>query len=48
MTYPSRRPKTAIPLAFTEHGVVMLANILKSKKASLTSVAIVRAFIALK
>jgi hypothetical protein len=48
MTFPSRRPKKALPFAFTEHGVVMLANILKSKKARLTSVAIVRAFIALK
>ncbi len=48
MTYPVKRPKTALPLAFTEHGVTMLANILKSKKARQTSVAIVRAFIALK
>ena len=48
MTYPVKRPKTALPLVFTEHGVAMLANILKSKKARLTSVAIVRAFIALK
>ena len=48
MTYPVKRPKTALPLAFTEHGVTMLANILKSKKARQTSIAIVRAFIALK
>ena len=48
MTYPSKRPKTALPLAFTEHGVTMLANVLKSKKARQTSVAIVRAFIAIK
>ena len=48
MTYPSRRPKMAFPFAFTEHGVAMLANILKSKKARQTSIAIVRAFIALK
>ncbi len=48
MTYPIKRPKTALPLAFTEHGVSMLANVLKSKKARQTSVAIVRAFIALK
>lgn len=34
--------------AFTEHGVAMLANVLKSKKARQTSVSIVRAFIALK
>jgi hypothetical protein len=48
MTYPVKRPKSAFPFAFTEHGVTMLANILKSKKARLTSIAIVRAFIALK
>ena len=48
MTYPVKRPKTAIPLAFTEHGVTMLANILKSRKARLTAVAVVRAFIALR
>ena len=48
MTYPIKRPKTALPLAFTEHGVAMLANVLKSKKARQTSVSIVRAFIALK
>ena len=48
MTYPAKRPKTAMPLAFTEHGVTMLANVLRSKKARQTSVAIVRAFIALK
>jgi hypothetical protein len=48
MTYPVKRPKTALPLAFTEHGVTMLANILRSKKARQTSIAIVRAFIALK
>lgn len=44
MTYPIKRPKTALPLAFTEHGVTMLANVLKSKKARQTSIAIVRAF----
>lgn len=48
MTYPEKRPKTALPLAFTEHGVTMLANVLKSKKARQTSISIVRAFIALK
>ena len=48
MTYPTKRPKSALPLAFTEHGVAMLANVLKSKKARQTSIAIVRAFIALK
>ena len=48
MTYPAKRPKIALPLAFTEHGVTMLANVLKSKKARQTSVMVVRAFIALK
>ena len=48
MTYPAKRPKTAWPLAFTEYGVTMLASVLKSKKARETSIAIVRAFIALK
>ena len=48
MTSVNKRPKTALPNVFTEHGVTMLANILKSKKARQTSVAIVRAFIALK
>ena len=48
MTYPIKRPKGARPFAFTEHGVTMLATVLKSKKARSTSFAIVRAFIALK
>jgi len=37
MTYPVKRPKTALPLAFTEHGVTMLANVLKSSKARQTT-----------
>jgi|SRR4051812_13116015 len=48
MTFSSKRPKTALPLVFTEHGVTMLSNVLKSKKARQTSIAVVRAFIALK
>lgn len=48
MTYPQKRPKTAIPLAFTEHGVTMLSTVLKSKKARQRTIAIVRAFIAMK
>ncbi len=48
MTYSNKRPKTSLPSVFTEHGVTMLANVLKSKKARQTSIAIVRAFIALK
>ncbi len=48
MSSRKHRGSTYLPLAFTEHGVTMLANILKSKKARQTSIAIVRAFIALK
>lgn len=35
-------------LAFTEHGVAMLASVLRSRKAVATSVAIVREFIRLR
>jgi len=38
----------ALPFAFMEHGVTMLASVLKSKKAAKMNIAIVRAFIALK
>ena len=48
MTSKSKRPNSALPFAFTEHGVAMLSNVLKSKQARLISVEIVRAFIALK
>jgi phage regulator Rha-like protein len=37
-----------LPYAFTEHGVTMLASILKSQKAVQMNIAIVRAFIALR
>ena len=37
-----------LPYVFTEHGVTMLASILKSPKARKMNIAIVRAFIALK
>jgi hypothetical protein len=33
MTSSTKRPKTALPFAFTEHGVTMLANILNINKA---------------
>lgn len=47
-TYPSKRPKSAPPLAFTEHGVTMLASVLRSKKAIQTNIAIVDTFLSLK
>ncbi len=44
----SSRPKTALPYAFTEHGVTMLASVLRSPKARKMNIAIVRAFVALR
>lgn len=37
-----------LPYAFTEHGITMLASVLKSEKAIKMNIAIVRAFIALR
>ena len=37
-----------LPFAFTEHGVVMAANVLNSKRAIGASVAVVRAFVRLR
>jgi spore coat polysaccharide biosynthesis predicted glycosyltransferase SpsG len=48
MTYPAKRPKSALPLVFTEHGVTMLASVLRSDKAIKMNIAIVDAFISLK
>ncbi|WP_106832186.1 ORF6N domain-containing protein [Parabacteroides pacaensis] len=48
MTSRSKRPKTALPLAFTEHGVVMLSSVLRSDIAIQTSVLVVRAFVAIR
>lgn len=48
MTSRAKRPKSAIPLAFSEHGVVMLASTLRSKIAVQTSVLITRAFVAMR
>ncbi|MDI9365809.1 MAG: ORF6N domain-containing protein [Flavobacterium sp.] len=38
----------SLPYAFTEHGITMVASILKSTKARKMNIAIVRAFIALR
>lgn len=48
MTSISKRPKSALPYAFTEHGLVMLASILHSDVAINVSVTITRAFIAMR
>jgi phage regulator Rha-like protein len=42
------REKQKLPYAFTEHGVTMLASILRSEKAIQMNIAIVRAFIAIR
>lgn len=43
-----KRNIQATPFAFTEHGVTMLASVLKSKRAVKMSIEIVRAFIAFR
>jgi hypothetical protein len=48
MTSRSKRPKSAVPLAFTEHGVVMLSSVLRSDIAIQASVLIVRAFVSIR
>ena len=42
------RGKSYLPYAFTEHGVTMLASVLRSDKAVKMNIEVVRAFIALK
>lgn len=48
MSSRKHRGKVYQPYAFTEHGVTMLASILKSSIARKMNIAIVRAFIALR
>lgn len=43
-----KRNINIMPYAFTEHGVTMLASILRSEKAVQVNIAIVRAFVALR
>ena len=45
---PKKRNVWVNPYAFTEHGVTMIASILKSDSAIKMSIAVVRAFIELK
>jgi phage regulator Rha-like protein len=40
--------KKYLPYVFTEHGVVMLSSVLKSKKAVQVSIAVVNAFIKMR
>jgi ORF6N domain-containing protein len=48
MSSMRRRGKTYLPWAFTEHGALMAANILRSERAVQMSVFVVRAFIRLR
>jgi hypothetical protein len=48
MTSRIKRPKSAAPLAFTEHGVVMLSSVLRSEIAIQANILIVRAFVAIR
>ena len=48
MTSGYKRPKSAVPLVFTEHGVVMLSSVLKSEIAVKASILVVRAFVAIR
>ncbi len=48
MTYPGKRPHTALPFAFTEQGIAMLSGILNSDKAINMNIAIMRAFVEIR
>ena len=48
MSLIKHRSSKYLPYSFTEHGVTMLASVLKSAKARAMNIAIVRAFIALR
>ncbi len=48
MSSRKHRGNQYLPFAFTEHGVTMLASVLRSKKAIKMNIAIVEAFITLK
>ncbi|MBQ8969091.1 MAG: ORF6N domain-containing protein [Bacteroidaceae bacterium] len=48
MTSRRKRPKSALPLAFTEHGALMLASVLRSDVAVEISIKVTRAFVAVR
>ena len=45
MTYPTKRPNSALPYAFTEQGVAMLSGVLRSERAINMNIAIMRAIV---
>lgn len=48
MMTPKKRRKDLLPYTFTEHGVTMLASVLKSPVARKMNIAIVKVFIAMR
>ena len=48
MTSRAKRPKKALPYAFTELGALMLSSVLRSSVADETSIKITRAFVAMR
>ena len=48
MTSRAKRPKSALPMAFTEHGALMLSSVLHSNIAVEISIKITRAFVAIR
>ena len=48
MTSRLKRPKTSLPIAFTEHGALMLSSVLRSDVAVEISIKIARAFVAIR
>ena len=48
MTSNIRGGRRYMPFAFTEHGVIMLASLLRSDRAVQTSIQITRAFVAMR
>ena len=46
ITSPQKRPKSALPYAFTENGIAMLSSVLRSPLAIETNIYIMRAFTA--
>jgi phage regulator Rha-like protein len=48
MDLPKNRTGKYLPFAFTQHGVTMIASVLRSKKAIDMNIAIVRAFTAMR
>ena len=48
MTYPTRRPNSVLPYAFTEQGVAMLSGVLNSATAIKVHIQIIRVFAKMK